>query len=434
MKRRTFLQSLSPLLLPFTGGLPSLRAEGGPAPQRLIFMFSPNGIVPPNFWPDAPAEGDAFQLKPILQPLAGFKDRLLMVQGISNKIRGDGDGHQRGMSCLLTGIELFAGNIMGGGGQPAGWARGPSIDQVIKTRLQANPKTKTRFGSLELGVCVADRADPWTRWVYADANKPVAPVSDPYQLLTRLYGQMKDREHLKSVLDDVGGDLKQLSAHLPAADRALLEEHATLVRAMEKELQEDVAARQFRHAPPKLEDNVALDNDQMPKLSRMQIDLLVNAMANDMTRVASLQFTSSVGGAKMRWLGIQEGHHDLSHDPDMNTGSQEKLTKINTWFCQQLAYLAERLDAIPEPGHTGSMLDHTLIVWTNELGKGNSHALDDVPFVCLGKAPGVRSNRHVRFDKAAHNRLLLTFARTMGVNLTTHGNPAMCEGGALDLG
>ena len=68
----------------------------------------------------------------------------------------------------------------------------------------------------------------------------------------------------------------------------------------------------------------------------MQADLLVNAFANDMARVATLDFTNSVGQARMKWLGIEDGHHSLSHEPDTNVGAQEKLVKINTWFCEQL--------------------------------------------------------------------------------------------------
>ena len=86
----------------------------------------------------------------------------------------------------------------------------------------------------------------------------------------------------------------------------------------------------------------------------------------------------------MRWLEIEEGHHALSHEPDSNEEVQEKLTRINTWYCEQLAYLAGRLADTPEPGGDGSLLDNTLIVWTNELGKGNSHTLNDIPFVLVG--------------------------------------------------
>src|SRR5210317_2180502 len=133
------------------------------------------------------------QFKRILKPLEPWKNRVNVLHGLSNRIGGDGDRHMRGMSCLLTGTELFPGNIQGGSDTPAGWASGISIDQEIRNFLQAREETRTRFGSLEFGVAVPDRADPWTRMVYAGSNKPIAPVDDPYQMLNKLYGQMKDQ-------------------------------------------------------------------------------------------------------------------------------------------------------------------------------------------------------------------------------------------------
>ena len=86
----------------------------------------------------------------------------------------------------------------------------------------------------------------------------------------------------------------------------------------------------------------------------MQIELMVNSFVNDFARVGTLQYTNAVGGAKMRWLDIDEGHHSLSHEPDSNSKAQESLTKINHWFCEQLAFLAKRLAETPEPGQPGS--------------------------------------------------------------------------------
>ena len=187
----------------------------------MIFVFTPNGIVPPQFWPDS--AGSDFQFKRILAPLEPFKRRTLLIKGLCNRVRGDGDGHMRGMSCLLTGIELFPGNIQGGSDTPAGWASGISIDQEVKNFLQSREETRTRFGSLELGVAVPNRADPWTRWTYAGPNQPVAPLDDPYLVFEKLYGRMKDQESLGSILDDVREDLKRVSANLGVEDRARLE-------------------------------------------------------------------------------------------------------------------------------------------------------------------------------------------------------------------
>jgi hypothetical protein len=391
-------------------------------------MSSPNGIVPQTFWPDE--EGDAFQLKESLTPLELFRNRLLTLHGVCDKIRGDGDNHMRGMGCLLTGIELFPGNIQGGSHTPAGWASGLSIDQEIKNFLQQQPQTRTRFGSLEFGVMVPERADTWTRMVYAGPNKPLAPIDDPYQMFARLYGHVKDQQSLRSVLDDLQDDLRKVRGAVSAEDRQLLDEHATFVRELEQDLK-SAATQATTHAVPELEPGVKRENDHIPRISKLQIDLLVNSFAADFMRVASLQFTNSVGNAKMRWLGIEQGHHELSHNPDSDTASQEKLTKINRWFCEQLAYLAKRLAETPEPGGRGSLLDNTLIVWTNELGKGNSHTLDNIPFVLVGNGLDFRMGRSLKYRSVPHNRLLLSLAHAFGHRLERFGNPECCKDGPL---
>src|SRR4051794_28650100 len=433
LHRRQFLKQfgLSTAALPFLVGLPSLGLAAPARPrQRLVIMFSPNGTIPSAFWPEE--EGTDFQLKEIMTPLESFKNRMLVLKGLSNKVRGDGDNHMRGMSCLLTGIELFPGNIQGGSDTPAGWAKGISIDQELKNYFQSREETRTRFGSLEFGVGVTDRADPWTRMSYAGPNQPIAPISDPYQMYQKLYGQMKDKQNLQGVLDDVRDDLKKVRRIISAEDRRLLEEHESLVRQMEKEIAE--ASRQkLRVGPPALAEGVTDQNDNVPRLSRMQVDLLVNSFVNDMARVATLQYTKSVGQARMSWLDIKDTHHTLSHEPDKEQTAQDKLIKINKWFCGELRYLAEKLAGTPEPGGEGSLLDNTLIVWTNELGKGNSHTLDNIPFVLVGGGFGFKMGRSLELEKVPHNRLHMALAHAVGHRLETFGKPALCEGGPLNL-
>ena len=429
--RREFLRNLglSAAALPFVLNLPSLGfANQQVRKQRLIIMFSPNGIVPKTFWPEE--EGEQFTLKESLSPLEPFRDRTLILKGVCDKVRGDGDNHMRGIGCLLTGIELFPGNIQGGSDTPAGWSSGLSIDQEIKNSLQSHPNTRTRFGSLEFGVLVPDRADTWTRMVYSGPNKPIAPIDDPYQMFQKLYGRAKDQESLKSVLDELQDDLRSVAGRLGSDDRKLLEEHATFVREMELELK-SAGDLTVGHAVPELEPHVKEEVDNMPKISKMQIDLMVNSFAADFARVATLQFTNSVGGAKMKWLSIEDGHHELSHKPDNDEPAQEKLTKINKWYCEQLAYLTKRLAETPEPGGVGSLLDNTLIVWTNELGQGNSHTLDNIPFVLVGNGLDFKMGRSLKFKKVPHNRLLLSLANGMGHPLKRFGNPDYCGDGVL---
>jgi hypothetical protein len=428
--RREFLRDLglSAAALPFVLNLPSLGFANQQArKQRLVIIFSPIGVVPKTFWPDE--EGKDFVLKESLAPLAPFKDKTLILNGLCDKIRGDGDNHMRGMGCLLTGTELFPGNIQGGSHTPAGWASGHSIDQEMKNFLQARPETRTRFGSLEFGVMVPERADTWTRMVYSGPNKPIAPIDDPYQMFNKLYGRLKDQESLKSVLDELQEDLAKIEGHVSAADRRLLEEHAGFVREMEQELK--TPSVDVGHAVPELEPGVRQDNDNMPRLSKLQIDLMVNSFANDFTRIATLQYTNSVGQARMRWLQVDEGHHELSHEPDSNEEVQKKLTKINAWYCEQVAYLAKRLAETPEPGGQGSMLDNTTIVWTNELGKGNSHTLDDIPFVVVGGGMGWQMGRSLKLKKTPHNRFLMALAHGFGHPIERFGNPDHCARGVL---
>src|SRR5438034_273989 len=332
--RRQFIKQfgISAVSLPFIIGLPSLGLASPARPrQRLIIMFSPNGTIPSAFWPEE--TGKDFTLKEIMSPLDPFKERMLILHGLANKVRGDGDGHMRGMSCLLTGIELFPGNVQGGSDTPAGWASGISIDQELKNFFQSREDTRQKL----------------------------------------------------------------------------------------------------RIGPPQLEEGVADQNDNVPRLSRMQIDLLVNGFVNDMARVATLQYTKSVGQAQMSWLGIKDNHHSLSHEPDKDEVAQAKLVKINKWFCGELRYLVEKLANTPEPGDKGCLLDHTLVVWTNELGKGNSHTLDNIPFVLIGGGFGFEMGRALKFEKTPHNRLHLALAHAVGHRIETFGKSALSEGGPLSL-
>ncbi len=435
--RREFLTKLgvSAAAANFLFSLPSLgwAAATSARKQRIVFLFSPNGVIPDHFWPDK--EGRDYDIKRILEPLAGFKDQMMTLHGVCNKIQGDGDGHMRGIGCLLTGVELFPGDIQGGSDTPAGWSQGISIDQYLKQQMQADPTKQTRFGSLEFGVMVPERADTWTRMSYAGPNQPVAPISDPYQMFDKLYGQSKNRELLASVLDDLSEDFRRVEKMISSEDRRILEEHVAMVRSVEKELQTELEQSKKKadvgHAIPNMPPNVDTENDNMPQIAKMQIELLVNSFAADYARVATYQITNSVGNAKMRWLGIDEGHHGLSHEPDKNEAAYEKLIKINTWYGEQVAFLAKRLAETPEPDGSGSLLDNTTIVWTNELGKGNSHTRNNIPFVLVGGGLGFDTGRAMKFKNVAHNRLLLSIAEAMGHPAESFGNPDYCGEGAL---
>ena len=163
------------------------------------------------------------------------------------------------------------------------------------------------------------------------------------------------------------------------------------------------------------------------------MDLMVNGFENDLNRIATLQLTKSVDNARMRWLDVEEGHHSLSHEPDKNKEAQDKLTRINTWYCEQLAYLAGRLKETKEPGTKQSMLDNTLILWTNELGHGNSHSLNNLPMVLVGGGFGFEMGRFAKVNKVSTERLWLAIAHAMGHRIEKFGLPGLHEGGPIEL-
>ena len=437
IQRREFLKGAGAIALAFPGlsswsGLTWMMPSRSLATKkRLVIMFSPNGMVKEGFWPET--EGPDFEMDRVLKPLEPLREKTLLVKGICNQVRGDGDNHMRGMSCLLTGNELLPGNIQGGSDTPAGWASGISIDQEIRKYLQGNDETKTRFGTLEFGVNVPNKANPWSRMVYAGPNQPIAPISDPYRMFDKMYGKMRDRENLLSVLNLVKDDIEATKSAVDPRDLKLLNSHQSIIQQMDNDLKNMKQAKKFITPPIELPKNVADDDNGMPESAKMQIDLMVNGFANDLNRVATLQFTNSVGNARMRFLDVEEGHHQLSHNPDDNKDTQEKLRRINTWYAEQMAYLCQKLEKTKEPGTDQSMLDNTLVVWTNELGHGNSHTLDNLPMVMVGGGFGFEMGRYTKVKNLSTTRLWLALVHAMGHQIESFGLADLCKEGPIKL-
>jgi hypothetical protein len=133
-----------------------------------------------------------------------------------------------------------------------------------------------------------------------------------------------------------------------------------------------------------------------------------------------------VSNKAFSWLGIAEGHHDLSH-VDTDADAQAKLVQINTWYAEQFAYLIAALKAVPEGD--GTLLDNTVVLWCNELGKGGEHSRTDVPYVLAGRCGGVfKTGRYLSYEGINHNDLMVSLCNAMDVGVTTFGNPAYCAG------
>ena len=441
ISRRTLLRGAGGIAI----GLPFLeimsrseRAKADPTtiPQRFVVFFTPNGNIREN-WKPTGTETD-FQLSTILQPLQPFKDKLIVLDGVDNEAakHGPGDDHMRGMGTMLTGTELLSGTTQGGCCEPAGLAGGISVDQKIAQKIG----TSTKFRSVEFGVQAKSSGTVWGYTAYSDGNQPLPPENNPQNVFNRVFAQVgTDQSALaklaaerKSVLDAVAASYSSLSPKLGATDKQKVDLHLSQIRDLETRLTAptDVGASCMKPTSPSISFN---DNDKFPDVGKLQMDLLVMALACDLTRVASIQWENSVGGTRFSWLGMDRGHHDMSHDGDDNTDTVSKLTQINVWYSQQLLYLMTAMSKIPEG--TGTMLDHTLIFWVNELSRGNVHSHPDMPFVLAGgtdAAPApLKMGRYLSYPNSPtvqHNNLLVSLLNVYGIADKTFGNPAYCTG------
>lgn len=438
MKRRAMLTGLGLAALGLAGiDLASGRVARGAAqrpnpPARLVVIVTPCGTIR-SAWGTRRSDGD-FTLGEVLSPLAGLRDQLIVMQGLQMRVArtGPGSGHQQGLGALLTGQPLLPGDFCGGVNcfnGTSGWAAGPSIDQVIA----GGEAGRARLRSLELGVRIGG-ANNRHRVAYRGANDPLPPDDDPFRVYERLFASAaSDVETLRrrrveraSVLDLATHDLRELGARASAVDRPRIDAHLESIREVERAL--DREAEQNRCEAPTPEAPFDADaSARYPDASRLQLDLLASALACDATRVATVLYSGAASIQTFRWLGIREPHHVLSHEPDGDDDAREKLVRIDAWYAGEIARFAQRLASIPEGD--GTVLDHTIVLWGNELSKGNIHSHDNMHLCTIGGSRlGLVPGRWLDLGDRPHADLLLTLARVMGRELETFGAEGHCTG------
>jgi len=406
-------------------------AEGDGAPTRLIIFFTANGTIRSRWRPEGSGSNFTIPDDGILTPLREVKDKVLIVDGMDLRSTraGPGDGHQRGMGHMLTGKELLPGDdFEGGGGGSVGWARGPSVDQYIAEQVHDGE----RFKSVNFGV-QSGGPNVWSRMSYQGDANPVEPNQDPFNSFDRLFAPvLENKEKLerirarrKSVLDFLQTDLDKVRKKASPQDRKRLEQHLTSVREIERRLMTGNDQGIVCKPPDRGGRFNPQANDNYPQTGRLMMDMIVAALSCQLTRVATLQWDRSVGQVEPSWLGINERHHDMSHEDGK---FEQQLVELNRWYAEQFAYLVKNLDAIDEPNDDGSLLDHSVVLWCNELGDGSRHSRSDMPFVLAGGGAGhFKTGQYLRIDKP-HNDLLTSLCNSMGVPDQSFGDERFCNG------
>lgn len=447
LTRRTVLRGAGQvaIALPFLEAMLrplETHAQDATAPKRFVVFYSPGGTLLDKWRPTG--NETQFTLSDMMSPLVPHQQQLLFLDGLNLSVteQGVGHPHSRGMAGVLTGVELLPGTFVTGGGN-AGFANGPSVDQVIGERISVGRK----FRSLEFSTAwaisgrslmdgaVAETSNAADQITYAGANKPLPPMVNPKVAFDRVFkdvgtqdaAAVLETKKTVSILDAVRAQFDQVSAQLGAEDRAKLQEHQELIRQMEMSLGSTTSGESCA-VPSAPTDASAKD---VPTKGKTMTDLLVTSLACDLTRVGTMQWADSESKFPLNFdpLQLPDHHHGYQHDTAYDPTA---LAKIYKWFGSNFAYLLERLSAVKEGD--GTLLDNTVVLWVSEIQEPPTHNQTNMPFMIAGgKNLGIKTGRWLKVASQPHNDLLITLLNVFGGTDTTFGRKEYCKGALAGL-
>lgn len=431
MIRRQFLKSLgvSVALPAFQSLLPrahaarpgTLATTASGAPLRTAYCYFPNGVNQNHWWPTA--NGSSFTLNRTMQPLQSVKEKLQVYAGLDhiNATAGkDGAGdHARASATFLTGerARKTAGKDI---------QAGISIDQIIAKEIGH----LTRFPSLELtcdtgrrsGSCDSGYACAYQYNIsWQSPNTPIAPESNPRLVFERLFGGgpigqrrenlQRRRAQQRSILDFVMEDAKSLQAQTDYQDSQKLDEYLTSVRAIEKRIQDSESNTETPDPNVPTPEGIP---ESFSEYMALMYDMLGIAFQTDSTRVATLQLAHEGMNTSYPEIGIDEGHHFLSHHKE-EPGKMEKIARIDRYYLEQFALFLERLDQMPDIDGN-SVLDNSMIVYGCGHSDGNRHSHENLPILLAGSGGGeLTTDRFVNHKAVPMTNLYLGLAEKLGI-------------------
>ena len=435
--RRTFLRGAGaalalPLLDAMVPAFASARQTGLLKATRLSFLAVPNGIIMDRWTPGAIGKG--YPITPVLEPLAPFKDRMVVLSGLANnearklefEIAGD---HPRACSAYLTAAhpKMTSG---------ADIHCGVSVDQIAARELGK----QTQLPSLEIGLempmvgacesaysCVYYNTIAWS-----GPETPLPMENRPRAVFERLIGDSTDpverevriREN-RSILDLVAQDLKRLMRSVAESDRLKLDQYSDAVRSVEQQIR--VAEQRPSRELPDMEKPIGIPT-RFSDYARLMLDLQVLAFQGDVTRVGTFMVGHEMGGRAYPELGFGDQHHSLTHHQG-DRAKIEKVIQINVFHARLYQYFLEKMRSVPDGD--GSLLDHSLLVYGSPLSDGNMHLYKDLPVLLVaGRATRIEGDRHVRLpENTPIANLYLTLLDTLGIHLERFGDST----GRIDL-
>ena len=422
LTRRAFLRGLGVTMalpwmesMPVWGDLPGATVEpASEAPVRLAVLFSGNGFHSKEWW--AKGEGRDMELGKVLAPLMPHREKMLFVRGLFNAEALKGNIHSSQTGNLLSGAPLASGGEI---------RSGTSIDQVLAQRYGHS----TKVPSLVLGC---EKANPSVHKNYSmlysshiSWSSPTTPTPleiYPALAFDRLFKDEVGRGD-RSVLDAVLSDAEDLRRQISARDQQKLDEYLDSVRDVEKRIENAGKKGELQGWRPTLSaPNMPRPADGIPQdiaeHMRLMCDILVLGFQTDTTRITTLKLNNDHSSLRFPHLGVDYMiHHLLSHSDTAD------WLKVNQFFLEQVAYIAQRLDAIQEGPRT--LLDNSMLLFCSSMLNGN-HDASQLPVVVLGGAGGrLKGGRVLDYSQAPERqmcRLYLSMMDKMNVRPATFGD------------
>jgi hypothetical protein len=326
---------------------------------------------------------------------------------------------------------MFTGTYKNLGGQNC-TATGASIDQVVSTEVAKTVNLPVPLLTIAVqGNSTSYRAD-------GSSNTGETQVARLYQTLFASRATPGAQvsaitQRRKSVIDYLLPELMTFASRRGTDDQAKIAAHLDSIRQVETSLSATTTVTCMPVDPGAPTDY----QTQMKAFS----DLVAMSLRCDVTRTVAISWAADGGSGPytMPFLNLSAGNqgaigevHGIAHQ---GAPGYPKKIIIDTWYMQQLAYLAGALDGTAEG--SGTMLDNSLIVVGNDMSEGSFHAVNRIPFILVGSAGGaLRTGRTVKVGSWAgatgnywtnattgvpHNKLLASISNLMGVQTTSFG-------------
>jgi hypothetical protein len=399
--------------LPFLDAMTPAFAQEAKRPIRMAFMQTPNGIMNlKNEWTPK-TEGADWEMTRTLEPVAPFRNNLVVMSGLDQQQAAGRDGevggdHPRACTAWLTGTHA---KMTSG----ADLRAGISADQIAAKEFGKYTQVASLEVGLEsaevVGACESAYGCAYYNTIsWANETSPLPMENRPRVIFERLFGETTDPKQLavlrqedRSILDAIGVEVKRLRLKVGGSDRGKIDQYLDAIRDIERRMQlaEKQGHQEITFGTPTGAPEVFSD------YYKLMADLMVLAWQTDLTRVITFQMGHEMSGRAYPELGFGDAHHPCTHHQG-DKEKQEKTTKINILHTKMLAYYLGRLRDTQDGD--GSLLDHSMVLYGAGLSDANLHLYTDLSLLLVaGGVGGIKGGQHVRYpNRTPMANLLLT--------------------------